>query len=371
MNEILDDLCSRFIINIPAEELQSLERICFHLEAAHWFYEDFYREQNKKLTSYSLKDFARLMFWHCPLLKPHMTNNSFDQIFESFTHYKVRVPVCGGVILNGNMDKVLLVKGWSSKATWGFPKGKINKDEREIDCAIREVLEETSFDISDYVNEEDCITVTMKEQRTKLYIVHSISEDIKFAPKTRKEISKIDWIPLALLPTSHNVVRDGQTTPMKNPNNYWMVIPFVNKIKKWVQMKKKQLESKKKTPIILRHKEPEPESLPLLEKLSTAFADFESQKNQKPVQRMLVFPDPPIVNRPPIHPPPNQPLPMPNLSLPNQMFPLPNHPVVVHTRPNFAEAEPISQKKTNNPLLAFKFDRGPIMKCFESLQTTA
>lgn len=37
------------------------------------------------------------------------------------------------------MDKVLLVKGWSNKSGWTFPKGKINKDEPEIECAIREV----------------------------------------------------------------------------------------------------------------------------------------------------------------------------------------------------------------------------------------
>ncbi len=34
--DILDDLCLRFIINLPEEELVSMERICFHLEAAHW-----------------------------------------------------------------------------------------------------------------------------------------------------------------------------------------------------------------------------------------------------------------------------------------------------------------------------------------------
>jgi 8-oxo-dGTP pyrophosphatase MutT (NUDIX family) len=56
--------------------------------------------------------------------------------FESIL---VRVPVCGAIIVNETFDKVLLVKGWSSKSSWGFPKGKINKDEPEIDCAIREV----------------------------------------------------------------------------------------------------------------------------------------------------------------------------------------------------------------------------------------
>jgi mRNA-decapping enzyme subunit 2 len=51
--------CSRFIINLPEEELHSFERICFQIEAAHWFYEDFYREHDPKLPPASLKLFAR------------------------------------------------------------------------------------------------------------------------------------------------------------------------------------------------------------------------------------------------------------------------------------------------------------------------
>ena len=40
--EILDDLGSRFIINVPQEERKDLIRICFQIELAHWFYDDEY-----------------------------------------------------------------------------------------------------------------------------------------------------------------------------------------------------------------------------------------------------------------------------------------------------------------------------------------
>lgn len=53
--------------------------------------------------------------------------------------YRFRIPVCGAIILNANLDKCVLVKGWSSKSGWGFPKGKINQDEEYDCCAIREV----------------------------------------------------------------------------------------------------------------------------------------------------------------------------------------------------------------------------------------
>lgn len=32
--EVLEDLSSRFIVNLPAEELSSIERICFQVEQA-------------------------------------------------------------------------------------------------------------------------------------------------------------------------------------------------------------------------------------------------------------------------------------------------------------------------------------------------
>jgi hypothetical protein len=33
----------------------------------------------------------------------------------------------------------VLVKGWKSTASWGFPKGKINLEEEKWKCAVREV----------------------------------------------------------------------------------------------------------------------------------------------------------------------------------------------------------------------------------------
>ena len=46
-----------------------------------------------------------------------------------------------------NKKNVCLVQGWSSRSGWGFPKGKINQNESEADCAAREVFEETSLEV--------------------------------------------------------------------------------------------------------------------------------------------------------------------------------------------------------------------------------
>ena len=80
------------------------------------------------------------MFSHCPTLREQHPNapNATD-IYDRFVQYKARVPVCGAIIINEALDKCLLVKSWGKAASWGFPKGKFNKNEAELECAIREV----------------------------------------------------------------------------------------------------------------------------------------------------------------------------------------------------------------------------------------
>ncbi|RUP49114.1 Dcp2, box A domain-containing protein [Jimgerdemannia flammicorona] len=265
-DEILDDLSSRFIINVPEEELASVERICFQIEQAHWFYEDFVREQRGDLPSFSLKNFSAKFFQHCPLL--HQWANEHERAFADFMQYKIRVPVCGAIILNEGLDKCLLVKGWSSRSGWGFPKGKINKDEPDSTCAAREVFEETGYDISSGLKEEDFIELTMREQRIRLYIIAGVSEDVDFSPQTRKEISQISWHKLNELPTyridkrTHGHVLAGYKSDPEggrfqyragmrnggdsgvcstkfNGSRFYMVVPFVGKLRQWVHTHRK------------------------------------------------------------------------------------------------------------------------------------
>ena len=45
----------------------------------------------------------------------------------------------GAVLLDPTLRKCLLVRGFSSQASWGFPRGKVAKGEPDVSCAIREV----------------------------------------------------------------------------------------------------------------------------------------------------------------------------------------------------------------------------------------
>ncbi len=98
-----------------------------------------------------------------------------------------------------------MIRSWEGE-TWSFPRGKINKDETDVDCATREVLEEVGFDIrSQITNQTPSLTHTSKRKKIKLYVLTNISEETsKFETRTRKEISEIKWWSVKSLPSMSN-----------------------------------------------------------------------------------------------------------------------------------------------------------------------
>lgn len=240
---------SRFLINLPAEERSSFERLGFQVEQAFWFYDDFYRPSNPHLPKLTLRSFGKVLLQrYPPLIAPF--GRDFDRLYDEFIAYKHAIPVCGAIILNPKLDKCLLVKGWSKSASWGFPKGKIGKDEDPVDCAAREVFEETGFDISPYLNPANFIEATTSGaagQATRLFIIPGVPESTIFTPQTRKEISKIAWHKVEALPTKY-----GQD------NSYYNVVHFVKKLRNWIQSNGTTKSKSKKKPAASPKKQSKP-----------------------------------------------------------------------------------------------------------------
>ncbi|KAL2048224.1 hypothetical protein N7G274_000135 [Stereocaulon virgatum] len=269
----LDDLSVRFIINLPKEELKSVERICFQVEEAQWFYEDFIRPLDPELPSLNLRNFCLCIFQHCPMLSEYSAY-LHAQAFEEFLAYKTRVPVRGAIMLNDAMDQVVLVKGWKKGANWSFPRGKINKDEPDLDCAIREVYEETGYDIraAGLVGDEKdmkSIEMSLREQHMRLYVFRGVPMDTYFEPRTRKEISKIQWWKLTDLPTQKkkHQQKDGKGEDLAiNANKFYMVASFLGQLKKWISEQKKmdrkwQAGEKMDLPIVTDEEHQQPDML--------------------------------------------------------------------------------------------------------------
>ena len=238
----------RFIVNLPPEELESVERICFQVEEAQWFYEDFIRPLDPSLPSLPLRAFSLRIFQHCPLFSQWSAEH-YTTAFAEFMAYKSRVPVRGAILLNDAMDECVLVKGWKKGANWSFPRGKINKDENDLDCAVREVYEETGFDLqaAGLVREEremKYIEQTMREQHMKLFVFRGVPKGTHFEPRTRKEISKIEWYKLTDLPTlkkhKQQDSNGGEHAGM-SANKFYMVAPFLSHLKKWIAQEKKKV----------------------------------------------------------------------------------------------------------------------------------
>ncbi|XP_033634805.1 m7GpppN-mRNA hydrolase-like [Asterias rubens] len=226
--DVLDSLCSRFLINIPTEERNNMIRVFFQIELAHWFYIDFYKAEKHFLPGCSIKEFSKAIFRHCPFLTEYMAQ--LDEHFAKWKEYKKSVPTYGAIMVDETLQNIVLVQSYFSKTSWGFPKGKVNEEELPKQCAIREVLEETGFDISGLI-EEEYIEATFNEQLARLYVVTNVPVETDFKPKTRGEIKDVKWFHVDDLPT-HKKDNAPKVNLGLNPNNFFMAIPYMRTLKK-------------------------------------------------------------------------------------------------------------------------------------------
>ncbi|XP_032425144.1 m7GpppN-mRNA hydrolase isoform X1 [Xiphophorus hellerii] len=237
---VLDDLCSRFILHIPSEERDNAIRVCFQIELAHWFYLDFCIQNTPGAPQCGIRDFAKAVFHHCPFLLPH--GEDVQKVLEEWKEYKMGVPTYGAIILDESLENALLVQGYLAKSGWGFPKGKVNEDEAPHDCAVREVLEETGFDIKNRICKDVYIEQKITDQLVRLYIIPGVSKDTKFNPKTRKEIRNIEWFPIEKLPCHRNDMTPKSKLGLA-PNRFFMAIPFIRPLREWINRLKGESDS--------------------------------------------------------------------------------------------------------------------------------
>jgi mRNA-decapping enzyme subunit 2 len=223
MQHALEEVYYRFLYFLPPEELEP-ERLMVNMEQAHWFYED---ELVRDLSVPSMKFpvFVREI-QNLYSLMPDWCTKDLIELYEA---YKSHIPVRGAIILNSNMDKVLLVTNFNGRA-YSFPKGKINEEETDEACAIREVLEEVGFDISPMINSSDYLEI--EDGHMRLYIVSGASEDYEYLTRTKGEIGKIEWVKLDDIPS-----QKYKNVSIYRNFRFNKVHKFLYELRKWIKSK--------------------------------------------------------------------------------------------------------------------------------------
>ncbi|KAK6109518.1 Dcp2 box A domain family protein [Brugia pahangi] len=269
--DILDDLCFRFLINIPDDQKNAPVRLCFQIELAHWFYIDFYckgNNSNVKCPEVSMRDLVGQIFNHCDFLIQYTDN--VDKVMEEWRIYKSGVPTYGAALLDSSLNYVLLVQGYFAKNSWGFPKGKINEQEEPMACASREVMEEVGFDISDKICKTRLIQCFVNDTLIRLYIIRDVPIDFPFAPNTRNEIGKIQWFCIWDLPKDRNDIVTCERIGM-SPSSFYTVIPFVKELQAYI--------SKYNTHNKLKHKPVD--TINISTRSSSAFSPVQPQQKNE------------------------------------------------------------------------------------------
>ncbi|UXI22546.1 hypothetical protein NH340_JMT08489 [Sarcoptes scabiei] len=242
--EVLDDLTSRFLLNMPPEEKDDPIRICFQIENAFWHYLDFCCACDSQLPKFKFVRFAQIIFTYVPRLRQFL--DSFDDIISKWIRYKFSIPCSGAIMLDKNLDFILLVQGFSSK-TWGFPKGKVNHDESLMNCAVREVFEETGYNCKDDIFEDCYLERKIFESKLRLYLVKNIEFNFDFKPQARNEIRSIKWFALKDFPYHEpKQTNSGIVKMPPNASKFVSVMPFINAIRRWAEIEKKKLKINKK-----------------------------------------------------------------------------------------------------------------------------
>lgn len=106
----------------------------------------------------------------------------------------------------------------------------MNEDEDPARCAIREVNEETGFDISPYLNPDEYLESVLNDQLVRLYVIKNVPKSTEFKPKTRCEIKACSWFAVSDLP-NHKKDATPKVKIGVSSNSFFMVFPFIKRVK--------------------------------------------------------------------------------------------------------------------------------------------
>ena len=97
---------------------------------------------------------------------------------------------CGAIVLDGG--KILVIQ--QAEGHWGFPKGHVEAGETEVQTAIREIKEETNYDVEVNENYRYVETYSPKEGVEKdvvFFVAKKVAGDMRLQ---EEEVQNILWL---------------------------------------------------------------------------------------------------------------------------------------------------------------------------------
>lgn len=126
----------------------------------------------------------------------YFTNNQRPNFPPAFSGYRTYCDkVYGCILLSEKSDKILLVKGRKAQK-WSFPKGHKERNECQIECAKRELYEETGIQIGD----QEPVSYVKFNKEGGSYYIYSVSDEFRVFPQDCYEIEDVRWFSLNTIP---------------------------------------------------------------------------------------------------------------------------------------------------------------------------
>lgn len=141
---------------------------------------------------------------------------------QAFQSYKPRhLRVYGAICINSS-GFVLLVRGRKSQK-WSFPKGHCKHNESDIECARRELFEETGLIAPETF-------LSSHKLRGGEYFIFPIEQSEPFLPIIQDswEIEEVAWWPLHTLPEISNIDVSIFRTLMKHSKVEDPILQYIN-----------------------------------------------------------------------------------------------------------------------------------------------
>ena len=121
----------------------------------------------------------------------HVILPYFGASFSNNTAKRQRLKRCGTICIKFmfGIPHILVVRGAVSHI-WSLPKGCMNPGESEMDCAMRETIEETGLVVPlDHTHRRVCIN-------HNVYFVTMITHHEKLRIQDKHEVDKVHWLTL-------------------------------------------------------------------------------------------------------------------------------------------------------------------------------